>query len=531
MRRYFELLYPLLFAASVVLAIAARGVGQFEGADLLLVTALAVLVAAAALGLMLVVVRLAGRSDRAEPLAATLTMLFVAWFFFYTPAQRAVTAITWRFSRPVVVIPLGILATVAIVVWLLRQPARRLTRINEYMTRFGVILVAVVAAQSALTWYRAPSKTRASRLVNELAQPVRVAAPPPAERNTPKRDIYLIVLDGHLNSQRLREVLQYDNASFDDSLRALGFTVPRAMRSNYTQTILSVPSLLNATLLTQLAEDAGPNNPSFALPKYLVENNRAARFLKSQGYKYVLFPSAWWTGSQHSPIADSEFDARPEFDLRHEMRRTELRRAVVKSTLLGYMGGVEVDALFDVRSMAGLRRMAADSAPTFVFAHFLLPHIPYYLDEQCRVLPNPIVPGREGVVADRGRAAYIAQLRCVDRMTLDVVTTLLRDSRPEPVILIVGDHGSRFADPFFMSHPDSVSTAFIRERFGAFGAFHLPAGGDSAFVESVSLVNVMGNVLRYYFNAALPPTADTMYVSGELPFRFYAVDTTGYVAR
>jgi hypothetical protein len=42
---------------------------------------------------------------------------------------------------------------------------------------------------------------------------------------------------------------------------------------------------------------------------------------------------------------------------------------------------------------------------------------------------------------------------------------------------------------------------------------------------------VMGNVLRYYFNAQLPRNGDEMYVSGEYPYRYYRVDSTGYVNR
>ena len=135
-------------------------------------------------------------------------------------------------------------------------------------------------------------------------------------------------------------------------------------------------------------------------------------------------------------------------------------------------------------------------------------------------------PGRErALIPD---IAYIAQARCVDGLVLDLVTTLLRQSPTPPVILIVGDHGSRFTDVHYYDHPDSVPDAFIRERFGAFGAFYLPAGGDSAFREPVTVVNVLGNVLRYYFGADLPRSPDDMYVSGVRPYRFYRVDPPRY---
>ena len=175
--------------------------------------------------------------------------------------------------------------------------------------------------------------------------------------------------------------------------------------------------------------------------------------------------------------------------------------------------------------------MSADSAPTFVVAHSVLSHQPYYMDASCRTLERPLEPRAIEDGEPVYRAARVAQLKCTDSLVADVVTTLLRESRPEPVILIVGDHGTQFADPRHLEHPESVSPAFVRERFGAFGAFHLPAGGDSALSGSVTLVNVMGHVLRYYFGADLPPSPDDRYVSGTEPYRFLRVDSAGRIVR
>jgi hypothetical protein len=526
--RYGRLLHPILFAASVPLGVAARGAGQYDVADLALVTAVSMLVVALVLVVMLGVVRLFDRTDRAAPLAAVLAMLAVAWFFFYGPVQSAIEAITWRGSRDRVLLPLGAVATIGLLVWLLRQSRDRLDAVNAFLARFGALLLVVVLLQLVYSQRATPSAVKRSALARQLAQPVQVAGPPPAGRNTPRRDIYVIILDGHPNARASREVLGFDNTAFEDSLRALGFVIPPGLTANYTQSILSIPSLLNASHVTQLAQDAGVGSRSHALPRFLIEYNRTARFLKQQGYKYVLFPSPWWPPTQHSPLADVEFDARPGFSLMDEARLTLLRTAVLNSTLFRYQDRGRIDTLYHVRTSRGLRRMPADTAPTFVLAHFLLPHMPFFLDASCRVLERPIVVER---TTPAQRAAYAAQMQCVDRLVLDVVRTLLRDSRPEPVIVLVGDHGSWFSDPKYFEHPERASKAFIRERFAALGAFYLPAGGDSAFTAPVSLVNVMGNVLRYYFNAQLPRNGDEMYVSGEYPYRYYRVDSTGYVNR
>jgi hypothetical protein len=531
-RRWGAALYPVLFAASLVVAVAARSPGQYRGADLALVTASAALLAALGLLLALLVVRLVERDDRVVPLAAALAMLGVAWVFYYVPAQTVLAGLLGRFARGAVLVPLGAVATIAAIVWLFRQPRARLDSLSAFMTRFGVLLLILVVVQLALSQRRSRAAPERSALARELARPVRIAEPPPAGRNTPRRDIYLIVLDEHPNGRVMREVLGYDDAAFEDTLRALGFVIPRKMQSNYTQTFLSLASLLNATHLTQLTSDEGAGNRSYALPSYLIENNRAARLLESEGYRYVLFPSAWFPATQDSPLADAIADPWPKRSLATALRRTELRRAVVRSTLLRrWSRTMSSDRSFDLRFMHALRRMPGDSAPTFVFAHTVMSHYPYYLDASCRELERPLVPSQVQDGEPAYRAARVAQLRCVDSLVVDVVTTLLRESRPAPVILVVGDHGTQLGDPRYLQRPDRVSPAFVRERFGAFGAFHLPAGGDSALAGSVTLVNVMGHVLRYYFGADLPPSPDDRYVSGIEPYRLFRVDSSDRVAR
>ncbi|HKP16475.1 MAG TPA: sulfatase-like hydrolase/transferase [Gemmatimonadaceae bacterium] len=524
-------LYPILFAAALVIGVAASSPGQYTGVDLAMVTACAAALAALAFALAFGVVRLVERSERTASLASALAMLAVAWFFYYVPAQTVFAAIAGRFSRDAVLLPLGAIATIAAVVWLFRQPRARLDSLSALMLRFGVLLMVLVVVQLALSHRRSRVAPQHSVLARELARPLRITAPP-ADRNTPRRDIYLIVLDEHPNARVMREQLQYDDAAFEDTLRALGFVIPREMQSNYTQTFLSLASLLNATQLTQLTQDEGETSRSYVLPSYLIGNNRAARFLKSQGYRYALFPSAWFPATQDSPLADVVFDAWPDHSFASETRRTELRRAVVRSTMLRrWFRTMSSDRSFDLRFMDGIRRMATDSAPTFVLAHSILSHEPYYVDASCRTLARPLEPRAIEDGQPAYRAARVAQLRCVDSLVVDVVTTLLRESRQAPVILIVGDHGTQFADPLYLLRPETVSAAFVRERFGAFGAFHLPAGGDSAFSGSVTLVNVMGHVLRYYFGADLPPSPDDRYVSGAQPYRFFRVDSAGRIVR
>jgi hypothetical protein len=77
-----------------------------------------------------------------------------------------------------------------------------------------------------------------------------------------------------------------------------------------------------------------------------------------------------------------------------------------------------------------------------------------------------------------------------------------------------------------------ISPLAARERLGAFGAYYLPDDGAAAFGDSVTVVNVLGHVLRRYFGAELPPAPDDRYLSIEsAPFRFRSMTPEALAGR
>jgi hypothetical protein len=159
-------------------------------------------------------------------------------------------------------------------------------------------------------------------------------------------------------------------------------------------------------------------------------------------------------------------------------------------------------------------RTPAAREPVFAFIHVLSPHAPFVFDPQCG-LPPRRSQGR------RKLQQYVGQLPCLNRMVLATVSRLIRDSDVPPIILLQGDHGSATRGFTQVHAVDDLTPLAAWERLGAFGAYYLPGGGAQAFGDSVTVVNVMGNVLRYYFGAALPREPDDRYLSVEdAPFAF-----------
>ena len=167
------------------------------------------------------------------------------------------------------------------------------------------------------------------------------------------------------------------------------------------------------------------------------------------------------------------------------------------------------------RTFSAIARVPKTPGPVFVFAHLLFPHLPFVVDRNCRPLTR----------SSKGKYRYVGQVECVNRMVLELVTTLLRESDIPPVILLQGDHGTKTLGFEKATSAGTIPLAAARERLGAFGAYYLPGQGAAAFGDSVTIVNVLGDVLRQYLGADLPREPDDMYLSlGRAPFAFRRVD-------
>ncbi len=492
--------YPFLLAIVPAMHLVAANPGQSSLDDLAIVVCAILLCCGAIYAVTALLVR--GRWGGRLPSLAVLGA--VLWFWGYMPLVDRVGHRS-DLATHLVLVPLGIAATIGAGWWLLGHRAV-LDRMATFLTMVGGLLVGWSALSIGFTEWRDLRALDRSELVRRLAQPI--ATHGDAETG-PKRDIYLIVLDEYANAEATRARYGFDNREFLDSLERLGFTIP-AVHSNYMHTVLSIPSLLNASHLVEISREVRGRTSDPTLPNYLVENSRIVTFLKSQGYHFAFFPSLWWPATRQNGHADVIGSGTGGPGLIGTLGDTELRRDLRMMSVLDLLHRETrwhaADADHIARTFAGLARVPAIPGPVFAFAHVISPHKPFTFDEDCR---------RIGATAEKRRVGggYVRQVECLDRMVLRLVSTLLRDSDVPPVILLQGDHGT--SAPAFDSAAtnDDIPAAAARERFAAFGAYYLPGAGRGVMGDSVSVVNVLGDVLRAYFAADLPRQSDAMYLS------------------
>jgi len=501
--------YPFLLAIIPVVRIAAAYPGWAKLDDVAIVVTALLAACGGVYGLALLATR--RRGHRLPP----LLLLGAVLTFWAYPRVGTLVEHTTSLSHPVL-LPLWAAATVGTIWWLVRRPAL-LDQVERFFTLTSAMLVgwfvlSIGFAEGGSAW-----AVRRSPLVRRLAQPIPVR---PGARVRPNRDIYLIVLDEYANADVTGRLFGFDNHVFLDSLRQLGFVVP-TVHGNYLHTLLSLPSLLNVSHLAGLSDELGPRSIDRTVPDYLVEHNRTVPFLKSQGYQFVFLPSQSWQATLYSPQADREVHVWQGWDPARELTRSDFRKALTKTSLLKFIGASRYARDHVTSSIAAIAQVPKIAGPVFTFAHVLSPHDPYVFDRNCRPAP----PKSGGRRSKHEAVLYVEQIQCVNRMLLNLVSTLLRTSELAPVILLQGDHGSKTLRFDKAGSADNITLAAAKERLGAFGAYYLPDHGTEVFGDSVSIVNVMGNVLRFYLDALLPREPDDMYLSVDpAPYALKRVD-------
>ena len=345
-------LHPFLFVVIPVLNVMVRNPGAATLRDVLAL-AFAMLVGCA---LVYAAAILAFRNRVEREAVPLLVSLVVALFYAYPMFRVIYNQARGDPGRLVMTgtVLLALMGAALAGLWWLAGRPGLLIRANTFFGVMGLLLVAFLGARVFADQLRARSQLGNSVLARRLSQPIPLKSHPKSE---PLPDIYIVILDEYANSSVLQERFGFDNRAFEDSLRRLGFSIPTLVRSNYAQTRLSLPSLLNFSYLTDLERELDPRQTDPTLPNHLVENNRTVSFLKNRGYRFAFFPSQWWSSTERNRHADFQFSAWKGFHPGRAATRSDLRRAFVTRTPLALLHGDHHDADYVKRVLGGLAQL------------------------------------------------------------------------------------------------------------------------------------------------------------------------------
>jgi hypothetical protein len=322
-------------------------------------------------------------------------------------------------------------------------------------------------------------------------------------------DIYVLLLDGYPRADVLERRFDIDNSPFLDALRELGFDVASGNHSNYVFTQLTLASMFQMRHLDDVPELASligsPGGHVNALRNALIDSPAFAT-LRAAGYQIVVTQP----GYEHVAMRNAANRV-----LEHgEMN--DLERDVLKRTWLLDPLGVLMPTFFTgpprdriVHALDDLARLASEdrTQPRFTWMHVPAPHLPLVLGPEGEALP--LDPRRFdasdvagfGMTDAQFATAYAEELDYLNARVLDAVRALATaPGRPEPVIVIMSDHGFTY------------DLADVQGRLSNFFAAFTPQA-PRLLADSPTPVNLLPILFNRFLGTAYPLSADRYFLS------------------
>ncbi len=407
----------------------------------------------------------------------------------------------------------------------LRQPNALLARRAVHvliLVHAGVLAALAAPVAISHSWLN-HDKTASHEMSMEA---VDVTSP---DRELP--DIYYIIPDGYANARHVLQPLYGMEANpLLPFLREKGFYIAEDSRSNYVQTMLSIPSSLNMEYLQTIYPEMNPKEASRAPLSGLVKNNTVMNNLRHLGYDINILENGFLDREESNALMS-------------------LHDRVIKMsplTLLtffqaGYnFNRLHIQLIED--GIAAIKQAAHrtnHANPVFFLAHFINPHPPFLATRDGWIEPGPLYRlsdgshlidwwGMHDLHGDNReerqayyREAYRDQLLYFNTRIMEMVETILAHNARPVLIILQADHGPGSLWRWDVADKQAIGPASINERTGIINAYYFHDQRYDALYPHITPVNSFRVMLNQYFGQSLPLLDDRVFVSlWERPYDF-----------
>jgi len=326
----------------------------------------------------------------------------------------------------------------------------------------------------------------------------------PLLANVPKPDIYFLLFDEYASSLSLSENYGFTN-DLDSFLTRRGFQVQKKGYSNYNYTQVSMASILNIGYINGIRNNAILTVDDMGHCTQLIKNNEVVKFLSRQGYNIVNYSVFDLVGNP-SPVRQTLLPLKT--------------RLITDNTLFGriykdlgwmamsvrwignryfYKGAENNQTLLRLTKTFSAVK---NTKPQFVYAHFSLPHDPFFFDKNGRQRGKEIIIAEE-MKSHKPSKSYLQYLVYANTEIRKLVDTVLANTHGEAAIILMGDHGFR----------EKIEKN-LHQNYQAMNAVYLPGKDYHLFYDSMSSVNQFRVLFNTLFNQSIPLLKDsTIFLS------------------
>lgn len=516
-KKWLSVAHPLLFAVFFVLALYSVNVNKVYPSEIIipLIAAIgsAILVLLLASLLICLIRKLQKPQESSQPYriwnlkkAAIIASIFIVLFFIF----GIIVAITGGKATTGLLLSLVWLVIFFIGAYFVVMTHKDLRKMTVALNIVAITLVIIPATSIVV------NETKSAGQYSPVAGVMDINS---VDLVIPETlpDIYYIILDRYASANTLKEVYDFDNSEFLNYLSGKGFYVANESRANYTKTRSSLASSLNMDYINYLSEQYGEEYQDLGPIYEIIEDNAVWHLLKSVGYEFAYFGSSW-EPTRENMYADfsSSYSQLPDF--------TKL----LLITTIAYPVATTLDLIDDsstehyncaLYTFDRIAEMPDNIAPTYAFAHILLPHPPYVFDEDGNFLTA------EAASEKSREENYINQLTATNNMVTELIDGLLSSSEVPPIIILQADEGPFPPETDFPSFKwEDASEILLKEKYGILNAYYLPDVAEDVLYPSITPVNSFRLIFNLYFGADFMLLPDKSYAFyGDHPYKFLDV--------
>lgn len=260
--------------------------------------------------------------------------------------------------------------------------------------------------------------------------------------------VYFILLDEYTGSEMLLKHFQYNNSAFTEKLESMNFQVVKNARSNYSFTLLSVSSVLNANYLSHSPNLSVYDNDLYYKWMMCVKNNSVFKSFNQLGYEIINYSpfdihyAKREYKSGHLPTGISLFfhgtalkefiELFPFFLQRRLGNKEKLLKMFAQNT------SVNANLL---NSILEKTVNESDAKPTFAYVHLMMPHSPFVFDSSGNINEGFLTITDDNY--ERMKDAYLQYLIYTNKVIGNFLAKLKENTKGRAVILLISDHAIR----------------------------------------------------------------------------------------
>jgi len=450
------------------------------------------------------------------------TSLFLVLFFSYGHMRN--TTGGFNIGRFELLTPIWI-GSFLLGTYLLTKIRKNLSSLCNYLNIISALLVGFSLVNII---YFEISTSRVARSLENRTEEAKTTSTKLNKPDDPP-DIYYLIFDRYASVETLEDIYNYDSSEFTDYLTQKGFYVATNSRANYPRTFLSLGSSLNMEYINYLAKTIGEDSDDESAGYKLLNNFKAQKLLKEIGYQYIHIGS-WWEPTRKNDNADRNYFYNP-FKFKYLEGLDEFSTKLLETTILSVIlyrtspDGVSEplwgrsnhrqSIIYQFEKLEDI--ISKTDGPKFVFAHILIPHLPYVLDQDCKTITEKQAKSRSN------EANYLNQLGCANKKIKPVVEKIFEESAGSAIVILQSDEGP---DPTKLKLEEKWQKSSInalKEKTGILNAYYLPGKDKKKLYPAITPVNSFRIIFNLYFGADFDILEDKIYMieNKEKPYKFF----------